>query len=73
MGDLNLHVFNMVTGKIVSRTSAKHISIKCECKFSSKKFNSNQKLNNNKYSVSVKTQNNIVCERTRLFLKSRKF
>ena len=62
MGDLNLHVFNMVTGKIVSRTSAKHISIKCECKFSSKKF-----------SVSVKTQNNIVCERTRLFLKSRKF
>ena len=38
----------MVTGIKESRTLTKHISCKCECKFNSKKCNSNQKWNNNK-------------------------
>ena len=46
--DLNLNVFNMVTGIKESRTLTKHISCKCKCKFNSKKCNSNQKWNNNK-------------------------
>ena len=44
---LNLHVFN-ITGVNESRTLTKHISCKYECKFDSKKCNSNQKWNNNK-------------------------
>ena len=47
--DLNFHVFNMITGINESRTITKLISCKCECKFDSKKCNSNQKWNNNKY------------------------
>ena len=46
--DLNLHVFNMITGINESRISTKHISSKCECKFDSSKCNLNQKRNNNK-------------------------
>ena len=47
--DLNFHVFNMITGINESRTLTKLISYKCECKFDSKKCNSNQKWNNNTY------------------------
>ena len=43
--DLNLHVFNMVTGINESRTLTKHISCKCECKFDGRKCNLNQKWN----------------------------
>ena len=46
--DLNLHAFNMITGINESRILTKHISCKCECKFYSKKSNSNQKWNKNK-------------------------
>ena len=31
--DLNLTVFNMITGKNESKTLTKHISCKCKCKF----------------------------------------
>ena len=46
--DLNLHVFNMITGVNESRTIIKHISSKCEYKFNGKKCSSDQKWNNNK-------------------------
>ena len=46
--DLNLHVFNMITGINKSRTLAKRIPCKCECKFDNKKCNSSQKWSNNR-------------------------
>ena len=42
---LNIHVFNMITGK--SKILTKDISCKCKCKFDGRKCNSNQKWNNN--------------------------
>ena len=59
--DLNLHVFDMITGINESTTSTKHISCKCECKFDSKKWNSNQKWNNDKSRCKCKIQKNLVC------------
>ena len=41
--DLNLHVFNMITGINESKTAAKHISCEWKCNFDGKKCNSNQK------------------------------
>ena len=41
--DLNLSVFNMITGINESKTLTKHISCKCKCKFDGRKINSNQK------------------------------
>ena len=52
--DLNLHVFNMITGVNESRTIIKHISSKCEYKFNGKKCSSNQKWNNNKWQCECK-------------------
>ena len=46
--DLNLSVFNMITGKNESKTLTKHISCKCKCKFNGRKFNSNQFWYNDK-------------------------
>ena len=43
--DLNLHVFNMITGINESKTLTKHISCKLECKFHDRKCNLNQKEN----------------------------
>ena len=40
--DLNLSVFNMIKGKNESKTLTKHVSVECECKFDTVKFNSNQ-------------------------------
>ena len=39
----------MITGINKSKILAKHISCKCKCKFDKRKFNSNQKQNNDKY------------------------
>ena len=36
--DLNLSVFNMITGIIELKTLAKHISCKCKCKFDGRKM-----------------------------------
>ena len=38
--DLNLSVFNMITGKDKSETLTKHISCECKCKFDGRKRNS---------------------------------
>ena len=46
--DLNLSVFNMITGINESKSLTKHISWKCKCKFDGRKYNSNQNWNNNK-------------------------
>ena len=46
--DLNLSVFNMITGIIESKILAKHMSWKCNCKFDRRKCTSDQKWNNNK-------------------------
>ena len=43
--DLNLYLVNMITGINESRTLTKCISCTFECKFYSKKFNSNQNYN----------------------------
>ena len=46
--DLNLRVFNMITGINVSKTLTKDILCKCKCKFDGKKCNSNQRWYNDK-------------------------
>ena len=40
--DLNLSVFNIITGINESKTLTKHISCECKCKFDEKKCNSKQ-------------------------------
>ena len=46
--DLNLSVFNMITGINELKTLIKHVSCKCDCKFDSRICNSVQRWNNNK-------------------------
>ena len=46
--DLNIHVFNMITGINESKILRKHILCKCKCTFDKTKWNSNQKRNNDK-------------------------
>ena len=65
--DLTLHVFNMITGINKSRTLAKHIPCKCECKFDNKKCNSSQKWSKNRCQCECKK--NIVCA-TKMHLES---
>ena len=48
-GDLNIHVFNKITGINESKILKKNKSSKCKCKFDGRKCNSNQKWNNNKF------------------------
>ena len=45
--DLNLSVFNMITGINELKTLCKHILCECKCKFDGTKCNSNQWWNNN--------------------------
>ena len=46
--DLDLNVFNMITGINELKTLTKHVSCECECQFDGRKCNSNQKWNNDK-------------------------
>ena len=46
--DLNLSMFNMITGINQSKTLTNHISCQCKCRFDGKKCNSDQWLNNDK-------------------------
>ena len=59
--DLNLHVFNMITGMNESKTLTKHISCKCECKLDGRKPNPNQRWNNDNVDVCVKIWKSIMC------------
>ena len=47
--DLNLSVFNIVTGINELKTLTKHPSLKCKCEFDGRKCNSDQYWNDNKY------------------------
>ena len=46
--DLNLSVFNMITGINESKTLTKHISCECKCRFDGRKCNSEQWWNKGK-------------------------
>ena len=46
--DLNLSVFNMITGINESKALTKHISCECKCRFDGRKCNSDQWWNNDK-------------------------
>ena len=59
--DLNLTVFNMITGINESKTLTKHISCEFKYKFDSRKRNSNQKWNNDKCRCKCKSQKNSMC------------
>ena len=46
--DLNLCIFNRITGINESKTLTKHLSCECKCRFDGKKCNLNQWQNNDK-------------------------
>ena len=46
--DLNLSMFNIITGINESKTLTKHISCECKCKFDERGCNSDQWWNNDK-------------------------
>ena len=46
---LNIHVFNMITGRNEWKILTKHVSCECKRKFNGRKCNSTQKWNNDKY------------------------
>ena len=52
--DLNIHVFDMITGKSESNILTKDMSCECKCKFHGRKCNSSQKWNNVNAYASVK-------------------
>ena len=58
---LNIHAFNMITGKNESKILAKNVSCKCKCRFDEKKCNSDQRWNNSKYICLCKKRH--VCEK----------
>ena len=47
--DLNLSVFEMITGINEWKTLTKYISCKCKCEFDGRKYNSDQWWNNDKF------------------------
>ena len=59
--DLNVYVFNMVTGKNESKILTKVISSGCKYKLDRKKCNSNQKWNNDKCQCECEKHN--ICEK----------
>ena len=61
MEDLNLSMFNIITGINELKTLTKQISYKCKCKFDGRKCNSNQKWNNDKCRCECKKHN--ICEK----------
>ena len=59
--DLNLSMFNMITGKNGSKKLTKHISCEYKNKFDGRKCNSNQKWNNNECRCDCKKHH--ICEK----------
>ena len=58
--DLNLSMFNMITGTNESKTLAKHISCECKFKLDRTNSNSNQRWNNDKCRFDCKKHH--ICE-----------
>ena len=59
--DLNLSVFNMITGINESKTLTKHISCECKFKLDGTEINSNPWWNNDKYRRDGKEHH--ICEK----------
>ena len=59
--DLNLSVFNMITGVNESKTLTKHISCECKCKFDGRKCYSGQWWKNDKCRCECKKRH--VCDK----------
>ena len=59
--DLNLSVFNIISGINKSKTLTKHISRECKCKLDGKKCNSNQWWNHDKCQCECKKH--YICEK----------
>ena len=59
--DLDLSVFNLITGINESKTLTKHISCECKCKFNGRNCNSDQWWNNDKCRCECKKRH--VCEK----------
>ena len=54
--DSNLRVFNIITGIYVPKTSTKHISGECKCRFDESKCNADQWWNSSKMHHKMKTR-----------------
>ena len=61
--DLNLNVFNMITGINELKTLIKHISFRCKCKFGSSKCNTNQNWHNDKCQFECKSPKEHACKK----------
>ena len=59
--DLNLSMFNMITGINKSKTLTKYISCECKFRFDGRKCNSDQWWNNDKYRCECRKRH--VCEK----------
>ena len=59
--DLNIHVFDMITGKHESKVLTKDIPCKCKCRFDGRKCNFHQKRNNDKCRCQCKKHH--ICEK----------
>ena len=59
--NLNLSVFNMITGINESKTSTKNISCECKCIFNGRKYNSDQWWHNDKCRFESKKSH--ICEK----------
>ena len=62
--DLDISIFNMITGINKWKTLTKHISCECKCKFDGKKCNLNEIWNNDKCRCECKNpEEHHVCEK----------
>ena len=59
--DLNLSVFNVITGINESKTLTKHISSECKCRLDGRNFNSDQWWNNDKCQRECKKRHFKLC------------
>ena len=59
--DLNLSIFNMITGTNKSKTLTKHMSCKCKCNFDGRSCSQEQWWNNDKCRCECEKRN--VCEK----------
>ena len=66
--NVNLNVFNFITRKNESKTFEKYLSYECNCKLDSKRRNTNQTWNKNKYTCECKNLRKSMCEKNIIFV-----